>query len=801
VPPDPSWSEADRLKAVDSYEILDTFPEEDFNNIAKLAAEICNAPVAIVNIVAEQRQWFKAKLGLQIQETPLVVSICKYTIRQRGILVIPDITKDARFDNNPLVTGDLRLRFYAGAVLETPEGLPIGTMCVLDYQPRQLTDKEASGLKILARQVMIQLELRRSLKAKTLHEEQLRVSVNALSVSELSYRRLFEAAQDGILILNAQTGCIEDVNPFLMDLLNFSRAEMIGKTVGELSPFQDIGSNRDMLERLQRHGYVRYEDLPLKTRDGRIAAVEFVCNVYPCGDRAVIQCNIRDITERKRTEALFRRLVDSNAQGVVFWNMAGGISGANDAFLRLVRYSRQDLEDRLITRANLTPPEYAEPDRRAIAQIVATGICVPYEKEYIRKDGTRVPVIVGASVFGEGQDEGVAFVIDLTEPKKIEQQFLRAQRMESIGTLAGGIAHDLNNILAPILMSIELLKLTTKDPKAKQILETIELSSKRGADIVRQVLTFARGVEGERIEIQLKHLLNDLEFILKDTFPKNIQLHFSISDETWTIFGDPTQVHQILLNLCVNARDAMPGGGTLTFKVENCMLERSEAMSPPVEAGPYVQIEVTDSGIGMTPAVLDKIFEPFFTTKASSHGTGLGLSTVMGIVRSHHGLINVHSEPGRGTTFTVCFPAVVGSSEAGKEPFESEGLPRGNGETLLVIDDEISILTIASQTLQAFGYRVLTATDGVEAVAIYARRPDEIAAVLTDMSMPMMDGAVTIRALLRLNPKVKIIAASGLHDPDSVGEIPGANLNHFLAKPYTAKTLLNMVRMVLDEKE
>ena len=745
-----------------------------------------------MNIVAEGRQWFKAKVGLDIQETPLVVSICKYTILQRGVFVIPDISKDARFSDNPLVTGDLHLRFYAGAVLETPEGLPIGTMCVLDYEPREFTDKEASALKILAHQVMIQLEFRKN-------EARLRASAEALRTSELSYRRLFEAAQDGILILNAETGRIDDVNPFLMNLLHFSRGDIIGKTVGELSPFKDLESNLAMLERLQRHGYVRYENLPLQTSDGRNMAVEFVSNVYQCGGKKVIQCNIRDITERKRTEALFRRLVDSNAQGVVFWNMGGGITGANDAFLTLMGYSREDLKAGLITRAKLTPVEYAESDRRALAQIAATGVCAAYEKEYIRKDGARVPVIIGASVFEDSPEEGVCFVIDRTEPKKLELQFLRAQRMESIGTLAGGIAHDLNNILTPIMMSIYLLKEMSDNPKATKILDTIEISALRGSNIIRQVFSFARGMEGEKVEVQLNHLIEEVENIIKNTFPKNIRLMTSTPNDTWTILGDPTQIHQILLNLCVNARDAMPNGGTLNIVVENRLLdEQYAAMNLQAKAGRYVQITITDSGTGMTPEIIDKIFEPFFTTKELTKGTGLGLSTVMAIVKNHNGIINVHSEPDHGTSFNVLLPAVDASLATRQEPLEQVGLPRGHGETILVIDDEASILTITSQTLQTFGYRVLTATDGAEAVAIYAQHIHDISVVVTDMSMPLMDGPNTIRALIRINPNINIIAASGCDAEDGVAHISRANVQHFITKPYTAGTLLKTLRAILD---
>ena len=377
---------------------------------------------------------------------------------------------------------------------------------------------------------------------------------------------------------------------------------------------------------------------------------------------------------------------------------------------------------------------------------------------------------------------------------------MRAQRMESIGTLAGGIAHDLNNILAPILMSIDILKLTANDPQAKSVLDTIEVSAKRGADIVRQVLSFARGLEGERVEVQPKHLLKDIESIIKDTFPKNILLRFAIPNDIWTILGDPTQVHQILLNLCVNARDAMPHGGNLTIEAENSVLdEHYAAMNIQAKAGRYVQITVSDSGTGIPPNILEKIFEPFFTTKGINKGTGLGLSTVMAIVKSHGGIINVYSEPNKGTTFKVYLPAMEMSSEARKTQLEQASLPRGNGETVLLVDDEASIITITTQTLQAFGYRVLTATDGAEAVASYAQHANEIAVVLTDMAMPIMDGAATIRALSKINPAIKIIAASGLHANSDATKASGAGIKHFLTKPYTAGTLLKTLRTILEE--
>jgi CheY-like chemotaxis protein len=342
--------------------------------------------------------------------------------------------------------------------------------------------------------------------------------------------------------------------------------------------------------------------------------------------------------------------------------------------------------------------------------------------------------------------------------------------------------------------------MTATDPQAISILNTIEVSSKRGSDIVRQVLSFARGLEGERVEIQPAHLLKDLENIIKNTFPKNIRLQFSIPNDTWAILGDPTQVHQILLNLCVNARDAMPNGGNLTFGVENRVLdEQYAAMHVDAKPGRYVNIKVSDTGTGIPPDILEKIFEPFFTTKEMNDGTGLGLSTVMAIVKSHGGVIDVYSEPGKGTTFKVYLPAMKLSSEAQTRITQQISVPRGKGETVLVVDDETSILTITGQTLRAFGYQVLTATDGAEAVAAYAENKTEIAVVLTDMSMPIMDGVALIRALTKINPAIKIIAASGLHANGDAAKASSAGVKHFLTKPYTAGTLLKMMRSLLDE--
>jgi PAS domain S-box-containing protein len=766
---------------------------------------------------------------------------------------------------------------------------------------------------------------RRTDQANTRTEEAEARSLEAIRASELRYRRLFETAQDGILILDADTGQVVDANPFMKDLLGYSQEEFLGRKLWEIGPFKGAAASKIAFAELQLKDRLRYEGLPLETKEGKRVDVEFISNTYLVDQKRLIQCNIRDITERKEVEdqllwktAFFEAQVNSALDGILvvdregkkilqnqrmadLWNIPEQFADETDDQRRLEWVANQVKHPELFTEnvAYLyTHPDAVSQDelelidgrffdrysapvlgtdekyygriwafrditerKQAAEQIVEQAALLDEAQDAIivrdlegniqfwNKGAERMYGWTGQEVIGRNKNELLHFEVkkfaeinrltiatgywagelqhvtkdrreitiearwtlirdkegepksvlaintDITERKKIETQFMRAQRMESVGTLAGGIAHVVNNMLAPILLTE-----TATDPAAKEILHTIEVSARRGADIVRQVLSFARGLEGEKIEVQPKHLLQDLENIIKNTFPKDIHLQFSVPSEVSAVLGDPTQVHQILLNLCVNARDAMPNGGNLVISVENCELdEQYAAMHIQAKAGRYVRIGVTDSGTGMPPGLIDKIFDPFFTTKDLNKGTGLGLSTVMAIVKSHEGLINVYSEPGKGTTFNVYLPAMETPSDAQKKETQRIDFPRGNDELVLVVDDETSILTITRKTLELFGYRVLTATDGAKALAIYAQRRDEIAVVLTDMMMPVMDGAAVIRVLTEINPAIKIIAASGLSVNSGTAKISGAGVKHFLTKPYTAGMLLKTMRAILDE--
>lgn len=402
----------------------------------------------------------------------------------------------------------------------------------------------------------------------------------------------------------------------------------------------------------------------------------------------------------------------------------------------------------------------------------------------------------------QGQPHSMlAINTDNTDRKKLEAQLFRAQRMESIGTLASGIAHDLNNVLAPILLAVGMLKQQPRSAGEMKMLNLLESSAQHGADLVRQVLTFARGVEGQRQTIDVSRIVNELEKMIRETFDPKIRLSVEIAKDLWPISGDPTELHQSLLNLCVNARDAMPNGGRLQLTVANVILDEQYAtMHAQAKAGPYVMIKVSDTGAGIPLSIRDRIFDPFFTTKEVGKGTGLGLATVQAVVRSHGGFLNLYSEEGMGTAFTLYFPGLEGTSAEQAASIEIK-LPRGHGELVLVIDDEAAVRTITQQTLEAFGYRVLLAEDGAEALSIYVQHRDEIAVVLTDMMMPVIDGYSTIQALMRINSQVEIIAASGLASHDMVSKAMSAGVKHFIPKPYSAETMLQALAEALGESQ
>ncbi len=400
----------------------------------------------------------------------------------------------------------------------------------------------------------------------------------------------------------------------------------------------------------------------------------------------------------------------------------------------------------------------------------------------------------------EGKPKSIMMInTDITEQKKFENELYRSQRIESINTLAGGIAHDLNNVLSPILMSVNLLKKKLKDEQSLKVLSILERNSWRGANLIKQLMLFARGAEGKHVDLQITSVIGEIEKIVTETFPKYIKFIIEVADNIFTISGDDTQLHQVLINLCVNARDAMPNGGTLHISAENVYIDENFVRTHSgAKIGPYITMTVSDTGIGMTPETQERLFEPFFTTKGIGKGTGLGLSIVQGIVKSHGGFITVFSEYGEGATFKVYLPAIQKESVQTVQEAQ-EKLPKGNGELVLVVDDEPEILEIFKAALEEYGYKVLTASDGAESVAIYLQHAKEISVIIIDMMMPIMDGASVIRALRKINPYVKIIASSGLLEHGKLKK-DSIDSQAFLNKPCTAEQLLETLHQVLNKK-
>jgi PAS domain S-box-containing protein len=386
---------------------------------------------------------------------------------------------------------------------------------------------------------------------------------------------------------------------------------------------------------------------------------------------------------------------------------------------------------------------------------------------------------------------------DITEKKQLESQLLRGQRLESIGTLASGLAHDLNNVLAPIMMAVQFIKDNTEDEGMKACFQTLETCSRRGADIIRQVLMFARGVEGERILLNPKHLIQEMQRIANETFPRSIEINTRISRPPCVVLGDATQVQQVLMNLCVNARDAMPQGGMLTIGLEKKDLDTpGAAIHPKAKPGSYVVISVTDTGTGISPELVDKIFDPFFTTKPLGQGTGLGLPTVLGIAENHGGFVHLQTKPGAGSTFSVYIPSAPGDA-LGESPARLNEPATGKGELILVVDDEPSVRKLASAILTRNGYRTVTAAEGREGVKIFEQHRKSIRLVVSDLMMPHLDGPGMLRGLRELEPGLKSIVITGLGEENRIAEAKAAGADLILNKPFTADQLLTHIKQLM----
>ena len=621
------------------------------------------------------------------------------------------------------------------------------------------------------------------------------------------YRLLFEEHPLPMLIYALDSLAFLAVNEAAIAHYGYSRDEFLTLGIKDIRPEEDIGRLLDFLAQAKPHlenaGVWRHRKKSGEVIEVELTVKDIVFATHPA--RLVI---VNDVTKFLRSEEALHQsehrlasIISSAMDGIITVDDHQRVVLFNAAAEKIFGYSASEMMGHPLER--LLPERFRYKHQQHIEDFGATQVTKRSMGRLgaisgIRASGEEFPIEASISqVESNGQRFYTVILRDITEKKRLEAQFLRAQRMESIGTLAGGIAHDLNNLLAPMLMAVQMLQLKFTDEQSQKMLQLLRINAERGAEMVKQILSFARGVEGERLALQPRHLIKEVVKILKETLPKSIEISFYIAEDLWPIVGDATQLHQVLMNLCINARDAMPHGGKLQIKAENKVIDETYAqMIAEAKAGRHVLLTIRDNGMGIGPENLARIFDPFFTTKELGKGTGLGLSTVQGIVRGHGGFVNVYSEVGKGTEFRIHLPAMdVGQIEQVK--IVNPELPAGQGELILVVDDELAIREVTKATLEAFNYRVMTASDGTEALAIYAQHGDEIKAVLTDMMMPFLDGPATIRALQKLNPYIKIIASSGLTDNGKAVEAADLGVRHFLAKPYTADRLLKLLAEIL----
>ena len=639
--------------------------------------------------------------------------------------------------------------------------------------------------------VRLTLERRRMAQAQLAAEE-------ALRESEERHRLLVEGSTEVFFFRHDAEHRFEYLSPSVREVLGYEPEALLGQFFDTL--LTGDPSDAMVQERTSqaiRHG-VQGESYRaiVRHQDGRRRAIEIVESpLIRLGKVVGIQGLARDVTERQQFEVRLQeqaRLLDLVPDAVVVVDMQDQIQFWNEGARQLSGLTREEVLGRRPGDLDYWGLGAFEALRQSVME---RG---EWQSEVTRFTRDRRKLTVDSRsklVHNEAGEPRSILVLesDITERKRVEAQLLQTQRLHSMGTLAGGIAHDLNNILSPVLMAAQVLRAEFTDEYVTSMLDTIESCAKRGADVVKQLLTFSRGIQGDRVSVQVRHLVKEVVQIAQESFPKSIQITSNVPRDLWPVVGDATQLHQVMLNLAVNARDALPEGGRLTITGENVTLDDTFAsMEPQAKPGPYILLGVQDTGTGIAPEIMDRLFEPFFTTKQTGKNPGLGLSTALGIVQAHGGFVRVSSQAGQGSVFKVFLPAAPGAVVASTD--QDQPLPNGQGELILLVDDEAAICQSASVLLSGRGYRVLTAADGAEALAVFAERRAEVRLVLADIVMPLMDGVALVRGLRKIAPETRVVAASGLlDDPDQSGkilELKQLGVDRFLTKPFTARDLL-----------
>jgi hypothetical protein len=709
------------------------------------------------------------------------------TVMERKTVYIPDTEYETALGPAGREAG---VKSYAGL----PVGLgeeTIGCINVSSLKKDVFSEDELNLLEIIREQIETAI-----LNAK--HAE-------ALKMSEERYQILAEILPIGIFRTDKE-GVGVYVNNKLCEITGLTKEDAFGEGWKQKVHPEDRERVVSKWTAAVKARMPAKEEYRFVRPDGKTVWVfaESIPDIGDDGEFKGYVGTLTDITERKLSEGKIRfqaSLLDQVRNSVIATDLDENIIYWNKYAEEIYQWKEEEVLGKHVIDV-VVPEEF----RKGVGEMMrSTADTGHWEGDVLgkKKDGTTFPVYLVLSAVRDDNGKVIGCVgvgADITEKKMLERRLLRAQRLESIGTLAGGIAHDLNNILQPIMLSIQLLKPGISGEKYERILNVVESSAERGADLIKQVLSFARGVDSTKQSLNVKYLISDVLKIMKETFPKSIEIKTYTDGEIRNISGDYTQLHQVLLNICVNARDAMQAGGELSISTRNVSTGEDDGGDYyGMEPGEYVEITISDTGSGIPPEVMDKIFDPFFTTKAQDKGTGLGLSTAYGIIKEHGGHIHAESVIGRGSKFIICLPAIPAKTQPESGAYEDMDVATGTGETVLIVDDEPAVLDITRAILEEFGYKVLTANNGHEALDVISDSKKRIDAAIVDMMMPVIGGKTVIRSLKKKRPSLKIIIASGYQKEHELVTMDENPADAFLNKPYSAETLLRTVDEVLHK--
>ncbi len=801
--PQRAADEAARLAALRDDELLDTAPERALDDLTALAAHVCDAPISTITLIDEQRQWFKSTIGLTSRETPRVLSFCAHAILQSDMLVVPNALEDPTFCDNPLVVGEPHIRFYAGAPLLTPGGQALGTLCVIDRVPRQLTLAQRDALTMLARQVMAQLELRRQSRALVASQAESQRAEAAIQDSDVRYRVLFDHAPNGLLIADAENHYL-DANASICRMLGYTREEFRRLRPADIVAPVEVPHIPVIIDAIKASSTDYKRDWVFRRKDGSLFHGDVTATQMPDGKLLAV---IRDMTEPlaadarlRETEERARFALESAKVGVWDLDYATGTLRWSDVLERQCGLEPGGFPGTFEAYIALVHPD----DRPALLATLGdahrTGSDFTTQHRVMKPDGSFYWAAGAGRIHVDAQGQpvrGIGISIDVTERRLLEEQYQQAQKMEAMGRLAGGVAHDFNNLLTAILGYSELLLADCRpsDPRYGDI-EAIQKESLRAASLTRQLLAFSRKQIIEPTVLDLNSIVVDMRSMLHRLIGEDISVVMQLDPSLGPVKADRGQMEQVVLNLALNARDAMAQGGTLTIATSVVEFNEYDARRHGLEAaGCYVCLALSDTGSGMTPQVKARLFEPFFTTKDVGKGTGLGLATVHGIVARSGGAITVQTAIGRGSAFRIYLPFETSAVTTEDDRVVATRISAGP-QTILVVEDAEPLRQLAKRLLERLGHSVVLAADASEAIVAFKRHP-AIDLLLTDVVMPGESGPSLARRLLKIRPALKVIYMSGYNEDTIVHRgilDPGISLLH---KPFSADVLDRKISDVL----